>query len=72
MQLSYKYLPLQSAETITQWTKRVVIERQRAHFDPEAPIVAPVIRIERQSSQAGSGNKAANAASVRQVFIPSF
>ena len=55
---------MQSAETITQWTKRVVIERQRAHFDPEAPIVAPVIRIERQSSQQ-AGNKAANAASLK-------
>ena len=37
-----------------------MIERQRAHFDPDAPIVAPVIRIERQSSTGGSGNKAAN------------
>ena len=55
---------MQSAETITQWTKRVVIERQRAHFDPEAPIVAPVIRIERQSSQQ-AGNKAGNAASLK-------
>ena len=40
----------QSAETITQWTKKVIIERQSAHFDPDAPITAPVIRIEKQSS----------------------
>ena len=32
-----------------QYTKRVLIEQQRAHFESEAPIVAPVIRIERQS-----------------------
>ena len=54
----------------------MVIERQRAHFDPEAPIVAPVIRIERQSSQTGSGNKAGNAASVNfqngSVLFPHF
>ena len=31
-----------------QYTKKVVIEQQRAHFESDAPIDAPVIRIERQ------------------------
>ena len=31
------------------YTKRIVIEQQQAHFEFDAPIVAPVIRIERQS-----------------------
>ena len=46
----------QSAETITQWTKKVIIERQSAHFDPDAPITAPVIRIEKQSSSTNINN----------------
>ena len=36
-----------------------MIERQRAHIDPDAPIVAPLIRIERQSSL-DNANKAGN------------
>ena len=31
-----------------------MIEHQRAHFESEAPIVAPVIRIERQSPESGA------------------
>ena len=37
-----------------QYTKRVLIEQQRAHFESEAPIIAPVIRIERQSLESGA------------------
>ena len=38
---------LQDAENL-QYTKKIVVEQQRAQSEPEAPIVAPVIRIERQ------------------------
>ena len=45
--LFFYKLCLQAIENL-QYTKKVVIEQQRAHFESEAPIVAPVIRIERQ------------------------
>ena len=38
---------LQAKENL-QYTKRVLIEEQRAHFESDAPIVPPAIRIERQ------------------------
>ena len=38
---------LQAIENF-QYTKKVVITQQRAHFESEAQIVAPVIKIERQ------------------------
>ena len=44
---------LQMRENL-QYTKRVLIEQQRAHFESEAPIFAPVIRIERQSLESGA------------------
>ena len=53
-----QHVHFQSAETITQWTKKVIIERQSAHFDPDAPITAPVIRIEKQSSSTNVNNNA--------------
>jgi hypothetical protein len=37
-----------NAHAVTQWTKKVIIERQ--NVGPESPIVAPVIRIEKQVS----------------------
>ncbi|XP_059079720.1 fibroblast growth factor receptor 4-like [Tigriopus californicus] len=45
-----KQQAIEHARSITQWTKKVIIERQAAHFDPDAPIMSPIIRIEKQSS----------------------
>ena len=45
---------LQMRENL-QYNKRVLIEQQRAHFESEAPIVAPVIRIERQRLESSAG-----------------
>jgi hypothetical protein len=45
-----KQQAIANAHSITQWTKKVIIERQAAHFDADAPIVAPVIRIEKLQS----------------------
>ena len=44
-----------NAHAVTQWTKKVIIERQ--NVGPESPIVAPVIRIEKQSSAVNSANR---------------
>lgn len=46
-----KQQAIANGHLITQWTKKVIIERQPAHFDPSAPITAPVIRIEKQASR---------------------
>ena len=62
------HVHFQSAETITQWTKKVIIERQSAHFDPDAPITAPVIRIEKQSSSTNI-NKSGSPCSVRATRL---
>ena len=51
--------PISNFPFIPQWTKKVIIERQ-AHFDPDAPIVAPVIRIEKQRSTSSVANANAN------------
>ena len=45
---------LQAIENV-QYAKKVVIEQQRDHFESEAPIVAPVIRIERQRLESSAG-----------------
>jgi hypothetical protein len=37
---------------VSQWTKKVIIERQ--NLGPESPIVAPVIRIEKQNCAVNS------------------
>ena len=59
-------LLFQNAEAITQWTKKVIIERQSAHFDPDAPIIAPVIRIEKQNSSTNiNANNVSNSAKSR-------
>ena len=39
----------------------MIIERQSAHFDPDAPIIAPVIRIEKQNSSTSVNANNANA-----------
>lgn len=39
-----------NAHAVTQWTKKVIIERQE--MGPDAPVCAPVIRIEKQKSAA--------------------
>jgi hypothetical protein len=44
-----------NAHKITQWTKKVIIERQ--NVGPESPIIAPVIRIEKQNSTVNSANR---------------
>ena len=36
---------------------QVIVERQAAHSDPDAPIVAPVIRIEKRQSNASVENR---------------
>ena len=48
---------------------QVIVERQAAHSDPDAPIVAPVIRIEKRQSNASVENR--NSASARVPGIKS-
>ena len=52
--IAYKIF-LKATENL-QYTKKVVIEQQRAHFEFEVPIVAPVISIERQRLESTSRN----------------
>ena len=41
---------LQSAQAITAWTKKIIVERTMLTTHPDSPISAPVVRIERQPS----------------------
>ena len=49
-----KRAAIASAHSITQWTKKVIVERQAGHFDPDSPILAPVIRIEKHHRNSGA------------------
>ena len=44
-----KQQAIENAHTVTQWTKKVIIERQASQI-PGAPIIEPIIRIEKQNS----------------------
>ena len=44
-----KQQAIENAHTVTQWTKKVIIERQASQV-PGAPIIEPIIRIEKQNS----------------------
>lgn len=44
-----KLQAIQSAQAITAWTKKIIVERTNLSH-PDSPIVAPVVRIERQPS----------------------
>ena len=48
---------LANAHAVTQWTKKVIIERQASHLGPDTPIIAPIIRIEKQNSIVNSANR---------------
>ena len=44
-----KLQAIQSAQAITAWTKKIIVERSHLSH-PDSPITAPVVRIERQAS----------------------
>ena len=48
---------LAHAHHITAWTKKVIVERQAAHYDPEAPVTAPTVRIVKEMSVANQGQR---------------
>ena len=45
-----KMQAIQSAQAITAWTKKIIVERNHLASHPDSPITAPVVRIERQPS----------------------
>jgi hypothetical protein len=50
-----KQQAIANAHAVTQWTKKVIIER--GEIGPETPFVVPVIRIEKQSSTVNLANR---------------
>ena len=45
-----KMQAIASAQAITAWTKKIIVERNHLTSHPDSPITAPVVRIERQPS----------------------
>lgn len=52
-----KQQAVKNAHAVTQWTKKVIIERQSDLIGPDSPIIAPVIRIEKQNSSVNLANR---------------
>ena len=57
---------IESAQALTQWTKKVIIERQESQ-DPDSPLIMPVIRIEKQRTALSLCSKYSNRTSLTTI-----
>merc|ERR1719412_2196072 len=63
---------IQSAQAITAWTKKIIVERNHLASHPDSPITAPVVRIERQpsSSRLRLGSENTTLTSLSEYELP--
>ena len=65
-----KQQALANAHAVTQWTKKVIIERQNLGPSPEGSIIAPIIRIEKQTSRSRLGSENTTLTNVSEYELP--